>query len=128
MTTSTTRPIGVTILAILAALGALVSIVKALEAFGIMPYVTNDYVGVSPLLGIANLVIVALWLYVAYALWTLKPIGWIVAVIFTLANAAFQVLMLLTGASLSFVLLPLLVNAVVLLYCLTPGIRKAFGR
>jgi hypothetical protein len=129
MSNQRTRPAGVTILAILAVLAGVANIIRALEYFGVMPYAVGlDFFGVSPLGGILHLTATLVWFYIAYALWRLSPIGWIVVVVFSIINLVAEVISLLGGASLTFVLLPVIVNAIILIYSLSSGVRRAFGR
>jgi hypothetical protein len=123
------RPVGVTVLAILAGLATVAAGFHTLQFLHLLPFVTPavafydfDLVG-ALLWGVAT----AIYAWVTRGLWAVEPQAWMFVLIlagFNLILAALSI----AGASTWQALLPsLLVNGVVLLYCLLPGTRRAFG-
>src|SRR5262245_22898739 len=123
------RPFGITILAILAGLAALVAIWHTLQYLHILPFTLGplQFYGVDLLGALLWAVLAAIWIWAAMRLWTVDPRGLMFAIVLSGLNLLLAVLAIL-GASTFEALLPaILLNAIVLLYCLTPGVRRAFG-
>jgi hypothetical protein len=123
------RPIGITILAILAGLAALVALWHTLQYLHILPFtiVPLQFYGFDLLGALLWAVLAAIWIWAAMRLWTVDPRGLMFAIVLSGLNLLLAVLSIL-GASTFEALLPaILINAIVLLYCLTPGVRRAFG-
>lgn len=121
------RPIGVTVLAILAGVAALLSIIYSLQFLGLAlfnPLV--DFFG-SAGLGAAMWAIMALiWLWLVRMLWEVNPQGWSFLVIITIFNLILAVVSIIGGTDWELLLPSLILNGVVLVYCLLPGTREAF--
>jgi len=124
-----TRPFGVTLLAILASLAAVIGIIHTLQYLHLFPFFLGpmrffgfDLFG-AILWGITALV----YLWVARKLWNVEPEGWLFLVIISIFNlilAGFSIL----GASTFEAMLPaLIVNGLILIYTLLPGTKSAFG-
>jgi hypothetical protein len=123
------RPIGITILAILAGLAALVALWHTLQYLHLLPFTLGplQFYGFDLLGALLWGVMTAIWAWVAMRLWTVDPRGLMFAVVLSGLNLVLAGLSIL-GASTFEALLPaILLNGVVLLYCLTPGVRRAFG-
>jgi hypothetical protein len=123
------RPIGVTILAILTAIVALVSAYHALQYLGIIPFVMGplSFFGQDLLGALLWALDAAIWVWVTLMLWRVDRQGWMFVVIISALNLVLAALSIL-GASTFQALLPaILGNAVVLIYSLTPGVKEAFG-
>src|SRR4029453_7885572 len=123
------RPLGVTLIAILCALGALIALYYTLQYLHILPFTIGelkfygfDFWG-ALLWGLAVLA----YLWAMRALWTLDPQGWMFAVLISGFNLILAFISIL-GASTFQALLPsIVVNAAILLYCLMPNTKDAFG-
>jgi hypothetical protein len=124
------RPLGVTILAVLAGVALVLSVVHLLQALGILPYVlaagnVKDfnlwYVLVWGLL-------IWVWAWVVQALWTMDPSAWLFLLVVSGFNMMFDFFNMVaatqatTDLSLSF-----LVNFAIFAYTLLPSTRRAFG-
>ncbi len=123
------RPFGVTILAIFAMLGALVSFVYTLQMLHILPF----YLGPIAFWDFSLLgalwwgFMVFIWLWVFQMLMTMHPSGWLFCVILSALNLLFDFFAILGGTSWEALAPSLLVNGLVLLYCLLPGTKAHFG-
>jgi hypothetical protein len=125
------RPIGVTILAILAGIAAVIAAIHALQFLGIIPFVigpagyTVRYVSFFTALMYGLLVWVYIWL--TMALWRVEPGAWMFLVIVTLFYLTLDFISMLGASTWQDVSVSIIVNAIILLYCMLPGVRTAFG-
>jgi hypothetical protein len=123
------RPMGVTILAIFSALGALVSAYYALQYLGLIPFVLGpvsfygqDWAGAAlyALCGV-------MWVWVTLLLWRVDKQGWVFVVVLAGLNFLLAWVSMLGATTLGAALPTLLLNGGILAYCFTPGVRDAFG-
>jgi hypothetical protein len=124
------RPLGVTILAALASVALILSIVHLLQAIGILPY----FIGAISIRDL-NLwyvllwgLMVWVWLWVVRALLVLDPSAWLFVLIVSGFNLLFDFLTMIstptsnTDLAVSFVL-----NLVIFGYAILPSTKRAFG-
>ena len=123
------RPFGVTLLAILAGLAGVVSAYHTLQYLHILPFTLgpmqfygSDLWG-ALLWGITTVI----YAWVVSMLWTLNPSGWLFVVIISAWNLILAVLSILGASTVSAVAPAILINGIVLIYCLMPGTKRAFG-
>ena len=123
------RPFGITILAVLAGLAALVALWHTLQYLHLIPFTIGElqFYGFDPLGAILWAVLAVIWVWVAARLWTVDPRGLMFAIVLSGLNLLLALLSLLGASTLEALLPAILLNGVVLLYCLTPGVRRAFG-
>ena len=127
------RPIGVTILAILAGIAAVIAAVHALQFLGIFPFFFSAsgidihvrYVSFWDSLMYGLLFWVYIWL--TMALWRVEPGAWMFLVIVTMFYLILDALMLIGVTTWSDVGVSVVLNAIILLYCMLPGVRSAFA-
>src|SRR5438552_12985400 len=121
------RPVGVTILAILAGIAAVLAAINALQFLGIFPF----FIGSVPVRTVnffyALMWLLLVWVYVwlVQMLWRVDPAAWMFLVIITIFELIFDVIALLGGSSWQNVSVSFLVNAIILLYVMLPGVRRA---
>ncbi|MFL5706451.1 MAG: hypothetical protein ACJ8AG_27070 [Ktedonobacteraceae bacterium] len=126
------RPVGVTILAILAVIAAVLAAVHALQFLGIIPFVlgptgyTVRYFSFWYALMYGLLVWVYIWL--TRMLWRVQPDAWMFLVIVTTFSLLLDAISLIGATRWQDVSVSIIVNALVLLYCMLPGVRAAFGK
>lgn len=123
------RPICVTILAILAFIGAINAAVYTLQMLHLLP----TYVGPVAfyqfsligafLWGFLTLV----WLAVAGMLLQLNPQGYNFMLILGILNLIFGFISILGGSSWEAMASIIIISAAVVIYCLLPGTKQAFG-
>ena len=126
----TKRPLGVTILAALASVALVLSIVHLLQAIGILPYVIGQisirdfnlwYVLLWGLM-------VWVWLWVVRALLVMDPSAWLFVLIVSGFNLTFDFFTMIstpttnTDLSISFLL-----NLVIFGYAMVPSTKRSFG-
>ena len=124
------RPFPVTLLAILAGIAAILAAIHALQGLGIFPYVIGPVKLHS--FSFWNFLMWALmvWVYVwlVQMLWRVSPQAWMFLAVITVFNLILDFMaMVMSTTSFSDVSLSFLVNAVILLYCMLPGTKRAFG-
>lgn len=84
------------------------------------------YPGASWIPALLSAFLGALWLLVAYWLWTLNPSGWMFVIIISVINLIFMALAVLGRTTFSQVLPALLVNGLAFILALLPSTQKAF--
>jgi peptidoglycan/LPS O-acetylase OafA/YrhL len=124
------RPLGVTILAVLAALAAVAAIIHTLQmlhlwpiSFGPVRFFTFSLIG-AILWGI----LAAIYVWLVRRLWSVDPQAWMFLVILSVLNLVLDLVSILGQSSVQAMLPSLLVNGIILIYCLLPGTREAFGQ
>jgi hypothetical protein len=123
------RPFGITILAILAALAGVIAAWHTLQYLHIMPFTLGDVkfwgfdLWGALLWGIAT----ALYAWVVAMLWTVQPAGWLYLVLISAWNLIMVVLSVFGQSTVSAFVPAIILNGAVLLYCLLPSTKRAFG-
>jgi hypothetical protein len=129
METVRRRPIGVTLLAVLAGIVAVLAGLHFLQAVGVLPYVVGpvsvrDFnLWYTLMWGLT----VWVWAWVVRMLWRVDPWGWLVLLVFAAFNLLFDFVALLGTTTVSDLSLSFLLNVVILIYALLPGTRDAFN-
>lgn len=129
------RPTGVTILAVLAAIGGVFGLIGALGLLAGGGLVAASGVaeasgvgGLFTIFGLISLVLSVLSLVLAYGFWMLKPWAWSLAIIVYGIDVVFTIISALQGGGLGGAILPLAIRGIILYYLFTPDVKKAFGR
>jgi len=122
------RPLGVTILAILAGVAAVLSAINALQFLGIIPFFIGP-VGLRAYnFWYALMWGLMVWVYVwlVQMLWRVEPAAWLFLVIVTLFELTLDFIAMLGAATWQDVSVSFLINGIILLYVMLPGVRNAF--
>jgi hypothetical protein len=120
MEAAPTRPLGVTIVAILIGLSALVSVVFAFLSLVIL--------GPFGLFGFAmNCLFALMFFYVAYSFWSLQTWAWTAALFIEIINGVYSFFVALILPRGGLFWLATVVSVAVIVYLNTPAIRQAFG-
>jgi The Golgi pH Regulator (GPHR) Family N-terminal len=124
------RPVGVTLLAILAGFAAVVAAIHTLQFLHVLPFFAGplrffefDFFAAVLWAGLT-----AIYVWVAKMLWELNPQGWLFAVIVSFLNLIFDFVALIAGTSFEALLPGIILSALILAYCLWPKTREAFGQ
>jgi hypothetical protein len=129
---SKSRPFGVTILAILAGIAAFFAVIHTLQMLhlfpisgplGVFSFFTFDLLG-ALLWGL----MAAIYIWLVRMLWNLDPQGWLFLVIIAIFNLILAFVSILGRSSFQAMLPSILINGVILIYCLLPGTKEAFGQ
>ena len=125
------RPFGVTILAILAAVAAILAAVHALQFLGIIPFVIGPagYKVHYFSFWYALMYLILVWIYIwlVQMLWRVEPQAWMFLVFVTVFELMIDFFSLLGSSTWEDVSVSFIVCLVILLYCMLPGVRRAFG-
>lgn len=123
------RPIGVTLMAFLAILGAVNAFIVTLQYLHILPvYVGQVAFYTFSLLGAFFWGFIALiFLALFQMLWTMQPQGWMFAWIFAALTLVFDLIAIIGGTSWEALIPAIIISALILIYCFLPGTKKAFG-
>ncbi|MBV9329195.1 MAG: hypothetical protein JO352_36290 [Chloroflexi bacterium] len=123
------RPFGVTLLAILAAIAGLIAAYHTFQYLHILPFFMGPvaFYGFDLLGALLWAITTIVYAWVVSMLWTMNPSGWMFVVIISIVNLVLAVLDIIGASSLQAELPALIINAVVLLYCLLPSTKRAFG-
>jgi hypothetical protein len=123
------RPVGITILAILAAIATIISAIHTLQYLHLLPFFlgpmtffTFDLWG-ALLWGVMTLI----YLWVMRMLWNVDPQGWMFLVILSALNIVLALLSAIGGSTLAEEIPAVIIAGLILIYCLTPGVKGAFG-
>jgi len=125
------RPIGVTILAILAGIAAVLAAIHALQFLGIIPFFIgpSGYKIHAYSFWYALMYGLLVWVYIwlTMMLWRVEPQAWMFLVIITFFYLILDFFSLFGTNTWEDVAVSVIVNAIILLYCMLPGVRSAFG-
>lgn len=125
------RPIGVTVLAVLAAIAAIAAIIHTLQMLhlwpisgplGVFKFFTFDLIG-AILWGI----MAAIYIWLVRSLWNVQAEAWLFLVILSSLNLILAVISIIGASSWQAMAASIIVNGLILIYCLLPGTRSAFG-
>lgn len=135
------RPTGVTILAILAAIGGVLVICGSLALIGLGGLVggvigsrlgTNVGFlvgGLGTLVGVVTLIVGLLELAFAVGAWNLRPWAWIIGVVSQIIAGVLAIVRLIDARGfVSSEVVTIAIAAIILYYLFTPTVKKAFGQ
>jgi len=125
------RPFGVTLLAILAGVAAVLAAIHALQGLGLFPYVFGPVK--LHAFSLWNFIMwgIMVWIYVwlIQMLLRLDPSAWLFLAVITTFNLILDfTVMLGSTTNFSDVSVSFLLNAFILIYCMLPGTKRAFGK
>ena len=122
------RPFGVTVLAILAGIVAVLAGVHAIQALGIFPYMIGPFsvhaFSFWSFLMWALLVWVYVWL--VKMLWNVDKQAWLFLAVITVFNLILDFTVMLGQGDWSDVSIHFLLNAIILIYVMLPGVKRSF--
>lgn len=124
------RPFGVTVLAILAGIAAVLAGVHLLQSLGILPFFIGEYTVRGFNLWNAMMwgLMLWVWIWVVQMLWSMNPQGWLFLAVITVFNLILNFAYMIGKAEWSDVSLSFIVNALILIYVMLPNVRQAFGQ
>jgi len=122
------RPIGVTILAIISGFMAVLMAVMALQWLGLFPWL-----GSGPAVRTFNIwyalmygLLAYIYFWLTQMLWRLDESAWLFLAVITVFNLILNFVALVTGTPWEIVALPILLNTLVLIYIMLPGVKNSF--
>jgi len=122
------RPIGVTILTFVAVMLAFLNAIVMFRFLGFLPFL-------GPLdIRIFNIwyallygLMAYIWAWVAHMLWQVDRQAWMFLAVITIFNLCLDFVIMVTGGSWYDVNFSVIINALILIYIMLPGVREAFG-
>ena len=123
------RPIGVTILAFLAILGAVNAFIYTLQMLHLLP----TYLGPIAFYQFSLIgaffwgLLFFIWLAVFRMLWEVQPQGWMFMVLIAIFDLIYGIICVLGGSSWEAMAPIIIISGLILIYCLLPGTKQAFG-
>lgn len=125
------RPIGVTIIAVFVALAGLLAALVALQWLGLFPWM-----GPGPDVRTFNLwyalmygLLAYIYIWVFQMLWTLNESGWIFVAVITIFDLILGLITMVGGGFVpTVVTAKFVLDALILIYIMLPGTRRASGR
>lgn len=134
------RPMGITILAILAAVGGLLGLIGVCSLIGLggllggalaaggLPGAGVLVGGLSVFFSLYSIAVAILDLVFAYGAWYLKPWAWILGIITQGLSLLQNLINIFNGESFFGQLIGIAISAAILYYLFTPEVKRAFGR
>ncbi len=128
--TGAKRPFGATVLAVLAGIAAVLALVNTLQALGILPQMIGPVAVRTFNLWYALMwgLMVWVWVWLVQMLWRVEPAAWLFLAAISTINLVFAFVAMLGASSFSDLSLSFIVNGLILIYVMLPGVRKAFGQ
>jgi len=122
------RPFGVTVLAILAGLAAVLAGMHALQSLGILPVVIGPFTvkAFSIWSFLMWAMMVWLWAWLVKMLWNVEKEAWLFLAVISAFNLILDFTFMLGQGEWSDVNVSFIVNAIILIYVMLPGVKKAF--
>ncbi len=126
------RPTGVTIIAVLAAIGGVFALIAGLALVGIGGAAAAGGAavgGLATIVGLLLLVYGVVALILAYGFWTLKPWAWTLGVGLEAAGIVINILQYINNSANALgTVVSIAIAGVVLWYLFQPHVKAAFGR
>jgi hypothetical protein len=124
------RPFGIWILIGMAVIAAALAGVHALQALGIMPYFVGEYTFHAFTLWLFLIYALLVWVYMwlAEMLLNLDKKAWIFMAVITVFNLIIDFTVMLGASEWSDFSVSFILNAIILIYIMLPGVRRAFEK
>jgi len=130
--TSVSRPFGITLLAVLHILQAVIYFVGGLALVALGAFIRRGFFGTHRFLhglvsviGVVLVIVGLLYLGLAWGLWTGKGWAWTASLILAVLGIIFSIISLIAGGVIA--LLVLVLDAVIVYYLYRPNVRTFFG-
>jgi hypothetical protein len=132
-TPAAARPMGITILAVLSAIGGVLGLLGGIAIIGIGGLAAAStgsaaFFGLGAIWGLLILATAIASLVFAYGAWTLKPWAWPLGVALSIISLAIAALTIVSTGDISSQIIGIVINAVILYYLFQPNIKALFGR
>ena len=123
------RPFGVTILAFLAILGAINALIYTLQMLHILPIFIGQvaFFQFSLIGAIFWGLLFFIWLAVFRMLWEVQPQGWMFVTLISIFSLIFGIINVIGASSWEAMAPVIIVSGLILIYCMLPGTKQAFG-
>lgn len=125
------RPIAVTLLTILSVIAGIVAIFDTLRYLGLAPVTSLgpiNFFGFSFIGAIMAGIVALIWFWDAKMLWTLDPRGWTFTISIAVIYLIFDVIAIIGRSSWQAMMPSIIVSVLVIILCVLPGTKAAFGQ
>ena len=124
------RPFGVTILAILSGILTVYAAINALQWLGFLPWLgPGPAIRTFSLWGALMYGLLAwVYLWLTKMLWDVEEVAWLFLAVISVFNLTLNFVSLIGSTSWEDIALSTILNGLILIYIMLPGVRKAFGR
>lgn len=128
MATAPRRPLGVTLLTVLASLAALAAFWHAVQMLHILPFTmgVHSFWGFDPIGALLWGFLGGVYVWLVRALWQVDPQAWFLLAVIAAFNLVVDAMSLMGGSTIRALWPSLLLNSIILVYVLLPATRKAF--
>jgi hypothetical protein len=122
------RPFGVTFLAIMAGIAAVLAGVHSLQALGLLPYFIGPFTvhAFNFWSFLMWALMVWVWVWLVKMLWNVEKQAWMFLAVVTIFNLILDFTVMLGPTSWSDVSVSVVINSIILIYVMLPGVRRAF--
>jgi hypothetical protein len=122
------RPFGVTVLAILAGIAAVLAVIHALQSLHILPFFIGEFKVHTFSFWSAFMWALMAWVWVSVVtlLWSMDKQAWLFLAVITAFNLILDFTVMLGAGNWSDVSVSFLLNAIILIYIMLPGVKRAF--
>jgi len=132
-TPTAARPMGITVLAVLSAIGGVLGILGGVALIGLggLAAATTGsaaFFGLGAIWGVILLATAVASLAFAYGAWTLKPWAWPLGVALAIISLALSALTVISGGDIGSQIIGVVIQAIILYYLFQPSIKSLFGR
>jgi hypothetical protein len=122
------RPFGITILAIVAVLLAFLNAIVMLRFLGFLPFLGPLNIRIFNLwYALLYGLIAYIWAWLSQMLFHVDQQAWMFLAVITIFNLCLDFVLLVTGGAWYDVNISVILNALILIYIMLPGVRSAFG-
>jgi len=121
------RPFGVTVLAVLAGVSAIIATITALRFTGILPFGPTEFRTFSTWHVLMYGLLAYVWFWIAVMLWRVDYQGWLYVTLISILHLVINFVIMVTGGEWADVQASMLISGLVVIYALLPGTRKAFA-
>ena len=130
VTTSAARPTGVSVLAVLAAIGGALVLLAGLALMGIVGAAGAGGAGILPAsaFGIISIAQGVLLLAFAYGAWSLRPWAWMVGIASSALGLVLAALFIANGSEIPSQIVSIAVNVLIISFLNSTATKRAFGR
>jgi uncharacterized membrane protein (DUF2068 family) len=124
------RPMGVTILAVLAAIGGVIDVLAGIVLLGVSTVSASFALPIAGLASVLGFLLVAtgiLDFVFAYGAWGLKPWAWMLGIVLMVVRVVLDVLTFQSSSAVGLVE-GIVISGIIIYYLYRPNVRAAFGQ
>jgi hypothetical protein len=123
------RPFVVSVLAIVAGIAGVLAAYHTLQYLHILPFWMGPvaFYGFDLWGALLWGLMTVVYAWVVAMLWTVHPAGWLYLVLISVCNLVLAVISIIGNSTASAMAPAIIVNGLILIYCLLPSTKRAFG-